>query len=238
MIENRSATVAAAGIAGLIGDCSVRIALKEARRRFRCIRMDRISREDFITSPTSQEPARGLFERTQPCKMAECDAFLSHSWHDPLDSKWATLQHWRTTFIAKNRREPCIWFDKACIDQTNIEEDLRCLPIFVGGCNELLVLCGTSYLNRLWCVVELFTFLHTGGNISKVTFNRLCYEDNLHEESIKLEDAIDTFDVKKCSCFNPADKEKMLPIIMSAFGDLDKFSDNVRELLKHANEES
>ena len=48
--------------------------------------------------------------------------------------------------------------DKACIDQNNIQQSLACLPVFLAGCQTLLVVAGPSYCSRLWCVMELFTF--------------------------------------------------------------------------------
>ena len=48
--------------------------------------------------------------------------------------------------------------DKACIDQNNIQQSLACLPVFLAGCQTLLVVAGTTYCSRLWCVMELFTF--------------------------------------------------------------------------------
>ena len=48
---------------------------------------------------------------------------------------------------------------QACIDQSNIAASLPCLPIFLSGCKELLVIAGETYTSRLWCVIELFTFL-------------------------------------------------------------------------------
>ena len=48
--------------------------------------------------------------------------------------------------------------DKACIDQNNIKQSLACLPVFLAGCQTLLVVAGPTYCSRLWCVMELFTF--------------------------------------------------------------------------------
>lgn len=50
------------------------------------------------------------------------------------------------------------WLDKVRIDQRNIF-DLQCLPIFLAGCDRLLV---TKRLNvhvRLWCRLELFIYM-------------------------------------------------------------------------------
>merc|ERR1712113_1070198 len=106
--------------------------------------------QDFLESPINAVHVRkDIFERTQHCSLGSCDAFLSHSWHDNTLAKWYALQQWRAEFLSRHGREPRIWFDKACINQTDIEADLCGLPIFLGGSNELLVLCGPSYLSRL-----------------------------------------------------------------------------------------
>ena len=52
---------------------------------------------------------------------------------------------------------------QACIDQERIEESLAVLPVFLSGCKELLVVAGPSYTQRLWCVMEIYTFLRMGG---------------------------------------------------------------------------
>ena len=48
--------------------------------------------------------------------------------------------------------------DKACIDQNSIQQSLACLPVFLAGCQTLLVVAGPTYCSRLWCVMEIFTF--------------------------------------------------------------------------------
>ena len=42
---------------------------------------------------------------------------------------------------------------QACIDQTDIDANLACLPVFLSGCRELLILVGETYHKRLWCVM-------------------------------------------------------------------------------------
>ena len=39
---------------------------------------------------------------------------------------------------------------KACIDQLDLDTSLACLPIFLTGCEHLLVLLGPTYTSRLW----------------------------------------------------------------------------------------
>ena len=60
-------------------------------------------------------------------------------------------------------------------DQSNIQQSLACLPVFLAGCQMLLVVAGPTYCSRLWCVMELFAFarserlLHTYLNLAVVT---------------------------------------------------------------------
>ena len=60
--------------------------------------------------------------------------------------------------IARYARPRLVPQDKACIDQDNIQQSLACLPVFLAGCQTLLVVAGATYCSRLWCVMELFTF--------------------------------------------------------------------------------
>lgn len=62
---------------------------------------------------------------------------------------------------------------QVCIDQSQIEANLTCLPVFLAGCNELLCVCGKSYLSRLWCVIELYTFLEMGGQLKQIKLRTL-----------------------------------------------------------------
>jgi hypothetical protein len=50
---------------------------------------------------------------------------------------------------------------QACINQTDILKSLECLPIFLAGCRQLLILAGPSYAARLWCAMEIFVFVRS-----------------------------------------------------------------------------
>jgi len=89
--------------------------------------------------------------RSEPRLMGQCDAFISHSWSDPPGPKWAALSAWAEAFEEEHGRLPTVWLDKLCIDQRNVQEALACLPIFLAGCDRLLVLAGPTYSSRLWC---------------------------------------------------------------------------------------
>jgi hypothetical protein len=44
------------------------------------------------------------------------------------------------------------WFDKVCIEQSNIGSGLKVLPINIMACENMVLLCGSTYVGRLWCV--------------------------------------------------------------------------------------
>mmetsp|Transcript_27137 Transcript_27137/g.66925 ORF Transcript_27137/g.66925 Transcript_27137/m.66925 type:complete len:345 (-) Transcript_27137:147-1181(-) len=104
-----------------------------------------------------------LASASRPASFGEVDAFISHSWSDDPGAKWDALQTWRSEFVAQYRREPIVWLDRLCIDQTAITESLPLLPVYLAGCNSLLVLAGPTYMQRLWCWVEIFVWLEIGG---------------------------------------------------------------------------
>jgi hypothetical protein len=133
--------------------------------------------------------------------------------------------------------------DKACIDQTNVDRDLACLPIFLAGCRGLVVLAGPTYFVRLWCIMEIFTFVYMGGNIERVTFvpltatkaesttsgDRTTSSAAHRHQREQLADGFRTFDASHAKCANPEDRDRLLGIVESACGSLDAFSSIVRE---------
>lgn len=126
---------AAAVVAGLVGECSSVQAMIQGRRRFRSVRLADLAEEDLASNRSDLSPCpQGV-----ATSFGDCDAFVSHSWHDDASTKWVALQRWREEFVASHHREPTIWLDKCCIDQQNIDADLRCLPFFLSGCQNMVV---------------------------------------------------------------------------------------------------
>jgi len=44
-----------------------------------------------------------------------------------------------------------------------------CLPVFLAGCKQLYLFCGPTFLERLWCLLEIFVYLEMGGRVDDVT---------------------------------------------------------------------
>jgi len=229
-LQARSAKQAAAGIAGLVGFCSTEEALELAMQRFRSISLAELRYEDIADN----RPDTDLFARSMPTKLTQCDAFISHSWSDDSAAKWAALQRWRADFVAKHDREPTIWLDKCCIDQTNIDADLRCLPIFLWGCQEMVVFCGETYLSRLWCIMEIFTFVHIGRGVDRMRFVPVASAGDAELGTALTQAALQQFDINDCNCFLQQDKDKMLSIVRAAFNGLHGFNLAVQKIFEDA----
>ena len=99
---------------------------------------------------------------------------------------------------------------------------MQALPVFLAGCRTLLVLPGTTYCLRLWCVMELFVFVKMGGTREQIEVRALGGEDV--NRSLLL------FDAVKAQCFVPADRHRLLAVVESGFGDFEPFNKLVRSL--------
>merc|ERR1712232_615075 len=109
--------------------------------------------------------------------------------------------------ITQHNREPCVWLDKQCLDQHNIESDLRCLPVFLNGCRTLVILWGATYLNRLWCLCEIFTFVHMGGALDQIKIIPVLRSGHEGQDMHALTNSHETLDVDGCECAVQEDKD-------------------------------
>ena len=209
----------AASIAALVGGVNPMMALANAETRFRILPLDSLTQNDLTDSKDT-----GLNKRTKSSKLGECDAFMSHAWCDDGVAKYASLQEWAKPYMERGQGMPSIWLDKACIDQANIDASLASLPVFLSGCKTLLILPGPGYTSRLWCVMEVFTYLRTGGTRERIVSRPLAGSNALTEAFAK-------FDAAKAKCYHAKDRQKLLAVIEAGFGDLIPFNAAVRELL-------
>jgi len=221
---------AAASIAGLLGGCDARQAFAEAAARFRCIDLSMITEEEMAI----RDPDPVLFKRSVQVPLGECDAFISHSWSDGAAGKWALLQRWREAFIAKHGREPKVWIDKCCADQADIAAYLRCLPIFLSSCREMVVLCGPTYFQRLWCVMELFTHYRTGLFHNRLTLLPVMRAGQHDDVWAAIHAAVSSFDARRCECGSTShgDRDRLMDIIQA--DGIQEFNAAVRAVLVRA----
>jgi len=216
--ENEEAAVIAALLGGKSGDAAA--ALAKAEATFRALPVSSLTREELAHNKPDPE----LFKKTVPAKLGEVAAFMSHSWSDDGNVKFDALQDYAEAWEKANDGKPClIWLDKACIDQLNIAASLAALPIFLSGCQQLLVLAGETYTTRLWCVMELFTFLRMGGKRQNVRIKLLSGTDTMHQRMAQ-------FDASKARCYLDKDRQGLLAVVEAGFGTFAPFNKLVRDI--------
>lgn len=185
--------------------------LEIARRDFRGIPWSNFSRELMMnqTSAGSASPD----DLTIPMGTTSPDFFLSHSWHDSPRTKYDEIAKFSNDFYAKHGRQPVFWLDKVCINQDRIADGLKALPINVMTCKKILAVCGETYLNRLWCVLELCTllsFMNESEAAERVEFRLLPGSSKSEQEVL---DDILNFDVAKARCYDPNEQEHLMHVI-------------------------
>ena len=142
---------------------------------------------------------------SQSCEIADCDAFFSHSWHDDAGLKWTALSDWCEDFRRAHGRAPRLWFNKVCIDQTNIAADLQYLPNLLAACNRLLILSGATYTDRLWCCVELFVYVIMQDQDESRGAPLIIALGATEGERVAVRDTWNIFNVQACHCSPQAD---------------------------------
>lgn len=243
--EHRQAS--ASTVAALLGDLSPTEVMSMAKERFRCVPLDQLTYDIFASGGAYQQSDKSApssqCHLSVPVELGRCDVFVSHSWHDEPQAKWDALMDWCEEFKQRHGRSPMLWLDKVCIDQSNIEADLRCLPVFLASCRTLLVLAGSTYLTRLWCALELYVYVELHGSLkasrsitripSKPEQNPISIV-SLQEYGREMSDvaSLKPFDAASCQCFNAADKARILEVISRRYpGGVTAFNQAVDELL-------
>ena len=230
----------AAAIAALVSSTGrPKQALEEARKRFRVLDVENLYDSDLSTGGNTDLASKAgldLRARTRPEELGKCDVFFSHSWRDEdtaPGAKFYQLMAWAADFYEKELKKPCLWLDKACIAQDDIDSELACLPVFLAGCRVLFICAGPTYTGRLWCVMELFTFLSMGGTSSRVHLRPVLPLDSDTEETTKALKALTQkfadFQAYKAECFKVEDRQHLLGIIETGFGDFRSFDKLVRK---------
>ena len=245
----------AAGVAAMIGKLEPQAVLSMSRRTFTGLPFDVLCKGDFASNQDT-----GLNAKARRCRLGEVDAFLSHSWHDNAESKWQTLSSWAAEFAEAQGRSPVVWLDKACLNQLDIESQLACLPVYLSGCQRLVVLAGDTFHTRIWCIIEIFTFLRMGGTPDRVTLLPLLTAapaihrspsaadedaENMELARIETDDStleavferFRTFEVSATKAFKEDERQHLLGVIEAGFGDLEVFDSLVQSLFDSLRQE-
>ena len=120
-----------------------------------------------------------------------------------------------------------------------------CLPVYLAGCKQLFIVCGPSYLDRMWCVLELFVFIQMGGSVENIQLQFIPPDETSDPECKKFstpleyfEDRFENFDVTNAQCYDPLQKDRLLSVVEAGFGGLQGFNDALRETMKELKEKA
>ena len=82
---------------------------------------------------------------------------------------------------------------------------------------------GKTYSTRLWCVIEVYTFVQMGGAKENMPVRPLIHDDDTL-------DGLVTFDAGKAQCFKPEDRQRLYAVIEASFGAFEPFNKLVRDM--------
>jgi len=95
----------------------------------------------------------------------------------------------------------------------------------LSGCQRLLVLLGSTYCSRLWCVMEMFVYVQMRGKSGDVRVAAL--------EAEAFDKVQASFNADHAECYLVQDRERMKAVIEAGFGDLAPFNRVARRILLH-----
>lgn len=99
--------------------------------------------------------------------------------------------------------------------------------MYLAGCEELLIVAGPSYTGRLWCIIEEFTFLKMGVSTDRITLVPI----DVDEEQ-NLETLFDHVDVSQSKCYKEGDRQRLLAIVQTGFGNFEQFNGIIRNVFR------
>jgi hypothetical protein len=170
------------------------------------------------------------------------DFFISHSWSDDADAKYKALKSVAQEFNQIHGRDPTFWFDKVCINQKEIGDGLRLLPVNIQMCDKLLAIFGETYIKRLWCIWEILTlaaFSEEEKIMERLVLSSLPDKtDKTDETNLTLDtndksrermiEELENFNLSNSTCYDPNEEYKLRRII-NAVGEK-KFHDVIHSI--------
>ena len=86
------------------------------------------------------------------------------------------------------------------------------------------MIAGPTFSTRLWCVIELYTFIKMGGTHERIIVKALQGQGDVAA-------SFASFDVRKAQCYLRSDRDRLLSVVELGFGTLTPFNDVIRGLL-------
>ena len=199
-------------------NASKELLLDQAIVDLRCVEASQLTLELFESSVGSD----ATYQLSRQAKPGEIDCFVSHSWHDDAETKYEALMAYCAKFRRRYNRDPTFWIDKICIDQRNIGDGLRKLPVNIMACHQILALCGETYASRLWCIWELYTTFAFRPSVAAemiqvidVTAPEATFGQINPTTPQSLGARLSTFDFMESHCYDPNEEAKIRSCIQA-----------------------
>ena len=191
--------------------CGARPRRRSHASTFKGLPIDQLSEADFSTSGDT-----GLHEKTVKANAARCMA-SSRTRGMTRPRQVAGVGTWRPPRKPTARCRCSGSTRRASTSGGSTRASRRCpstlrLP-------ELLVVVGPTYTRRLWCVMVIRVF--ADGRLARPRHLLRCPE---------VQRELATFQAEQAQCFKAEDREHLLGIVESAFGDFAAFNQKVRGL--------
>lgn len=242
-------------VGGNVEAQSIQAVISFAASRFRGIAVTDLPYDVFDrarpSAGPSTEPSKSSFTSrlappeddlpevgAKPARFGEVHAFVTHCWQDPGHSKLSELRKWAAQNFPSGSSgalasAPLVWIDVVCLRVGARphcgEEELQCLPFFISGCKNLLILAGDTYPSRLWCAFEVFVFLKLGRQSGEILVRQVMPHLSVESKNM-LKDKLMKFDANKAKCCSEEDRQQLLSIIEAAFGNATYFNQEMRRL--------
>ncbi len=204
--------------------------LEWAKQNIRLLQWKDFKNEFLFSSPRelkSDEEKSIMYSFSQPLEQGKkIDYFISHSWNDDRVVKVNKLREYMDA--QNNCKTITLWLDKICIDQKNPTQSLQVLPINISSCEKFLILWGESYINRLWCVWELYTlFAFCRPEVAMERLEVIVLNDsmgNSNDRLILLAEKLEHFTLDDAHCFDPNEENKLRHLISTVGKEKFEFS--------------
>ena len=219
-LGTRGEARSAAAVAALVGGRDPQVALARATATLRALPFSALTPDDLLSNADT-----GLEKKSAHARMGGISCFVSHSWSDDGVAKWHSLSEWAKDYKKQRNKDPTMWIDKGCLAQSSLADCLSTLPCYLAACERLLILLGPTYLSRVWCCLELFTWLQMGGSEQRITILPL------GEFETAAAAAIEAFDASRAKCFVEDERQQLLAIIETAFGSFAPFNALCKQVL-------
>jgi hypothetical protein len=102
-----------------------------------------------------------------------------------------------------------------------------CLPVFLSGCQQLLLLVGPSYVTRLWCVMECFIFMRIKGIDETAAQQTSHLKVKELSSDADLAQTLSRFKAANAQCRYDRDRQRLLAVIEASFGTTRSFDELV-----------